>query len=225
MSTVTDWISAIANGVIAIITMFGYFLARNWKREATKEIMVENGIKILVEIMPNIKWGSSNTLHIMLIKNCLDRMEKMESVNYRDINELYFTAKSYKGSHRANSKVYLSFLMELKKLHHLAWNINKDKETNWNLIKDCIKKDFSDELELITTIEIVLWYWGLKLDDDNFKKLEEGDGSSAFLKDNIHFKNAIDITLRVIRNKENIAEQFKKLDIENITIFDLFEAK
>lgn len=225
MSTVTDWISAGSDIVVAIIAFLGYFLAKDWKREATKEAVIENAMKLLTDTLPKIKSIASDYVHITTIKDWLERVLKKESVNYNDINELYMISRRFNESHNKIASSLVEYFSEIKKNRHLSWKVNKDKDEIINAIQSDIWKIYIDELQLLASMQTILKDWGVKFSDPNFVKLKDDGNTITAIKNHENLHNANNLATRIFRTKEDIVRKFEELNIDDITIFDLFEAK
>lgn len=81
----TDSISAIANSIMAVAAILGLIFARQWKREATKDKVIDRCIKILSVNFFDIKNHYVSTLYINVIGVWFKSFVTNKSTSFDDV--------------------------------------------------------------------------------------------------------------------------------------------
>ncbi|HHP1265436.1 hypothetical protein ACETTA_05725 [Enterobacter cloacae] len=120
---ISDWASAIFNGIVAVMAIVAYNVAKDWKLGLTEKEAITEGVNLKTNIIPNVKYKamgiiSANHLKWMFLGNEEDLFYDESDVKsfFSSINELYIELDE--------------FTEELMKLNGSIGLINT---YNWNL--------------------------------------------------------------------------------------------
>lgn len=93
---ISDWASAIFNGILAVMAIVAYKVAKDWKLALTEKEAINEGVNLKFNIIPKVKYKamsiiSSNDLKFNFIDNQEDIFRDEEDVIcfFSSINELY----------------------------------------------------------------------------------------------------------------------------------------
>lgn len=224
MPTITDWISALANVSMGTSAVAGYFLAKNWKRTATQELAVEHCSNILSDHLRYFEKDATIVSHEELIKALMVRYSKLETVDYQSIKNIASVLKYYKAEMAERTVHYTSIFAEYKRLNHLSWRVVKDKEgifneliADWNGINN---KGY----ELIIQMGILFTQFGLPFDCEEPIK-HFGIAGNITVETSVIMSEVERLSTEIINTKKGLQEKFNILNINKLTIFELFEAK
>jgi hypothetical protein len=84
----SDSISAIANTIMAIAAIMGLVFAKKWKRDATKDKVIDKCIKILSVYLFDIKRHFVATPYMSIFKTWFGSLVQKDTVSYRDIIQI-----------------------------------------------------------------------------------------------------------------------------------------
>ncbi|EII8498009.1 hypothetical protein IGF77_004637 [Escherichia coli] len=81
----SDWVSSIANIVMAIIAWNGYLIAKNWKVDATKELAIQHSLKIISTCIPNVQKKICIAVFEVSIRSWLVKVKETQVTTFDDI--------------------------------------------------------------------------------------------------------------------------------------------
>lgn len=221
IGSLADWLSSIANIFMAFVAYKGFLIAKNWKRDATQELAIEHSSNILSTHLPN----TQKQFTITILENTFNRwlccLIDTKSVRFTQVKVMHGLIKSFDSIIGLSSKNYRDLISEYSKLKILGWSVKPHKKDSFSKILKQFEQINSKQTELITLLTIIMGYWGITINDNEVKEFEDLTWN---LTDNPHVSIAYDLSSEIIRLKEDLHNEFENLNINDSSIFDIFES-
>ncbi|EPL9864995.1 hypothetical protein WJF69_004572 [Klebsiella aerogenes] len=220
--SITDAFSAIADVSMALFALLGLLVAKKWQREATQSKGIDLSISILTESIPLINGLILPIVYIKISESYLLSFKKDTNISFNKCRAFRNGMKGYGDIVSRESKALVKLRTELKHLNVVSWSVTckyKEKfEQYKKLLTECITK----EHELEVHIRTIIANWNLNFTDDDLKAYTEITWN---LSDNYNVDEGIKLCNEIVRIKEDIYEHLKTMNIDNLSIFDVFEPK
>lgn len=218
----SDWVSSIANIVMAIIAWNGYLIAKNWKVDATKELAIQHSLKIISTCIPNVQKKICIAVFEVSIRSWLVKVKETQVTTFDDIKFIQSFANYLQREVSTTSSCYTELRTEYGNLIYLSWKVKDNRKESFITLLDTVKDISAKQFELVTYLTIIFGYWGCTISDIETKKYELLTWN---LSTNEHVANALQLSIEIIRLKEDLTKQLQTLNSTELSIFDIFEAK
>lgn len=235
MGITASWISAfsdvsmaLTNGIMALMAICGYFLAKDWKREATAGIAIGHCTKILSDCLPDIQRQIYVTIHEDTFKNLLKVVDKSDSVNIKMLKDISRLSETYLTIITTRHRQYSELVSEYYRLNHLSWAVKAERKEIFNSILNNFSTVNNKEYELNLMLKVFVCGHGLPFDGKDPIKIEGKEDKDTVLltgKDKATIVQAILLVDKITDLKKQLQRNFGDLDINAISIFDLFGLK
>ncbi len=215
----SDSISALANVVMAFAAIMGLVFAKRWKRDATKDKVIDRCVKILSVHLLDIKKNFVPALHISVFNVWFSSFVKKDVTTYKDVRSMKKMASNYVGLIKKESEIYTEFVSELEYLKILSWDVKKEHIEEVDKIRMYMRGIIAKDQELITLINIVFGMWNLNVYND--------DESKAFteLPFNLSRDPRVEMALKLIpemtRERENLQALIEDMLSKQLNVFHL----
>jgi len=217
----SDSISALANVVMAFAAIMGLVFAKRWKRDATKDKVIDRCVKILSVHLLDIKKNFVPALHISVFNVWFSSFVKKDVTTYKDVRSMKKMASNYVGLIKKESEIYTEFVSELEYLKILSWDVKKEHIEEVDKIRMYMRGIIAKDQELITLINIVFGMWNLNVYND--------DESKAFteLPFNLSRDPRVEMALKLIpemtRERENLQALIEDILSKQLNVFSFIE--
>ncbi|CAM7153010.1 hypothetical protein SOP92_05250 [Enterobacter ludwigii] len=217
----SDSISALANVVMAFAAIMGLVFAKRWKRDATKDKVIDRCVKILSVHLLDIKKNFVPALHISVFNVWFSSFVKKDVTTYKDVRSMKKMASNYVGLIKKESEIYTEFVSELEYLKILSWDVKKEHIEEVDKIRMYMRGIIAKDQELITLINIVFGMWNLNVYND--------DESKAFteLPFNLSRDPRVEMALKLIpemtRERENLQALIEDMLSKQLNVFSFIE--
>lgn len=217
----SDSISALANVVMAFAAIMGLVFAKRWKRDATKDKVIDRCEKILSVHLLDIKKNFVPALHISVFNVWFSSFVKKDVTTYKDVRSMKKMASNYVGLIKKESEIYTEFVSELEYLKILSWDVKKEHIEEVDKIRMYMRGIIAKDQELITLINIVFGMWNLDVYND--------DESKAFteLPFNLSRDPRVEMALKLIpemtRERENLQALIEDMLSKQLNVFSFIE--
>lgn len=217
----TDWISAIADFVMACVAIIGIIFAGKWKIDATKDKVIDRGIKILSIHLPEINNIYCPPMQITVIKSWLESLTKKNITEYSKIHSMKPIAIDYNHFIQRQDDIYANFTSDLEHIKILSWDVNKEYKAAINEIQTLMQSIKTDEFVLFSYISIILSYWNLGISDATEKKAYIGVVWNLSNDQKVH--NALDLTNKIMQKKKELSVAVKTLSDKKLDVFSFIK--
>ncbi|HDR2458788.1 TPA: hypothetical protein QCI17_002712 [Enterobacter ludwigii] len=217
----SDSISALANVVMAFAAIMGLVFAKRWKRDATKDKVIDRCEKILSVHLLDIKKNFVPALDISVFNVWFSSFVKKDVTTYKDVRSMKKMASNYVGLIKKESEIYTEFVSELEYLKILSWDVKKEHIEEVDKIRMYMRGIIAKDQELITLINIVFGMWNLNVYND--------DESKAFteLPFNLSRDPRVEMALKLIpemtRERENLQALIEDMLSKQLNVFSFIE--
>lgn len=217
----SDSISALANVVMAFAAIMGLVFAKRWKRDATKDKVIDRCVKILSVHLLDIKKNFVPALHISVFNVWFSSFVKKDVTTYKDVRSMKKMASNYVGLIKKESEIYTEFVSELEYLKILSWDVKKEHIEEVDKIRMYMRGIIAKDQELITLINIVFGMWNLNVYND--------DESKAFteLPFNLSRDPRVEMALKLIpemtREREDLQALIEDMLSKQLNVFSFIE--
>lgn len=219
----SDSISALANAIMALAAILGLVFARKWKRDATKDKVIDKCVSIMTNIIPDIKRIYVPTVYVKITQTFLNNIKSRKSTDFKLARELCNSLKSYNVIMGKGSESLNLLSADLKYVKTLSWLVRKNIEPDLDNYKKILSSITSKEFELLTYVIVIVSYWNLYVVD--------GDDSKAYdsltwdMSNNDFVDKSLMLCSEIIQLKEDLNTLIERMKIEEMSIFDVFEPK
>lgn len=217
----SDSVSALANAIMAMAAIIGLVFARKWKRDATKDKVIDKCVHIMTVIIPDIKRLYVPTLHVKMAQTFLIKMKENQSTDFKHARELRNTLRSYNILMVQCSESLSLFKADLKYVKTLSWKVNEKINPDLTTYSNFLSTIASKQFELITYIIVIVNYWGLSMTDGDDS--EADDNLTKNLSDDEFVDMCLKLCAEIIRLKEDLNKLILRINIETLSVFDVFE--
>ncbi|MDA4746724.1 hypothetical protein [Enterobacter hormaechei] len=217
----SDSISALANVVMAFAAIMGLVFAKRWKRDATKDKVIDRCVKILSVHLLDIRKDFVPALHVSVFNVWFSSFVEKEVTTYKDVRSMKKMASNYVGLIKKESEIYTEFVSELEYLKLLSWDVKKEHIEEIDKIRTHMKNIVTKDQELLTLINIVFGMWNLNV--------YENDESKAHteLTFNISKDPRVEMALKLIpeitRERENLQTLIEGMLSKQLNVFSFIE--
>ena len=217
----SDSISALANVVMAFAAIMGLVFAKRWKRDATKDKVIDRCVKILSVHLLDIKKNFVPALHISVFNVWFSSFVKKDVTTYKDVRSMKKMASNYVGLIKKESEIYTEFVSELEYLKILSWDVKKEHIEEVDKIRTYMRGIIAKDQELLALINIVFGMWNLNVYND--------DESKAFteLPFNLSRDPRVEMALKLIpemtRERENLQALIEDMLSKQLNVFSFIE--
>ncbi|WP_317473730.1 hypothetical protein [Cronobacter sakazakii] len=217
----SDSISALANVVMAFAAIMGLVFAKRWKRDATKDKVIDRCVKILSVHLLDIRKDFVPALHVSVFNVWFSSFVEKEVTTYKDVRSMKKMASNYVGLIKKESEIYTEFVSELEYLKLLSWDVKKEHSEQIDKIRTHMKNIVTKDQELLTLINIVFGMWNLNV--------YENDESKAHteLTFNISKDPRVEMALKLIpeitRERENLQTLIEGMLSKQLNVFSFIE--
>ncbi|MEH3607249.1 hypothetical protein POW08_06145 [Enterobacter kobei] len=219
----SDAISAIANTVMAFAAIMGLVFARKWKRDATKDKVIEKCVNIMTSVIPDIKRVFVPTIHVKISEVFLKNIKERKSTDFKLARELRNSLKSYNVIMGKGSESINLFNADLKYVKALSWKVNESIAQDLDNYRKILSSIISKQFELLTYVTVIVSYWNLYVVDGDDSKAY--DNLSWDMSNNDYVDKSLILCSEIIRLKEDLNTLIERMAIEEMSIFDVFEPK
>jgi len=219
----SDSISAIANTVMALAAIMGLVFARKWKRDATKDKVIERCVNIMTNVIPDIKRIFVPTIHVKMSEVFLKNIKERKSTDFKLARELRNSLKSYNVIMGKGSELLNLFNADLKYVKALSWKVNESIAQDLDNYRKILSSIISKQFELLTYVIVIVSYWNLNVVDGDDSKAY--DNLSWDMSNNDFIDKSLMLCSEIIRLKEDLNTLIERMTIEEMSIFDVFEPK
>lgn len=217
----SDSISALANTIMAIAAIMGLVFAKKWKRDATKDKVIDKCIKILSVYLFDIKRHFVATPYISIFKTWFGSLVQKDSVSYRDIIQIKKIVSSYFESMKQENKVFTEFTSDLEYFKLLSWDVKEEHKDIVSKIKNVMRDIISKENELLTFIDVVFGMWNLSVYNDDDSK---GSKELSFnISNSPVIGSALQLIPEITRLKEDLNVLIEDLLKKELNVFSFIE--
>ncbi|EKC7000953.1 hypothetical protein OP685_001081 [Cronobacter sakazakii] len=217
----SDSISALANVVMAFAAIMGLIFAKRWKRDATKDKVIDRCVKILSVHLLDVKKIFVPAMHIKIIEVWFHFFTVNDTATYKDVVSLKKIASTYVGLIKRESELYTEFVSELEYLKLLSWDVKKEHSEEIDKIRTNMKNIITKDQELLTLINIVFGMWNLNVYDSDETK---GHTELTF---NISRDPRVEMALKLIpeitRERENLQTLIEGMLSKQLNVFSFIE--
>lgn len=217
----SDAISAIANTIMAIAAIFGLVFAKKWKRDATKDKVIEKCIKILSVYLFDSRRYFVSALYMNVFKFWFESFSKKGITSYKDVVQMKKMAFNYFEAIKKESVIYTGFSSDLEYLKLLSWEVKREHKDVITKIKQSMNDIISKEHELLALINIVFGMWNLNVYDDDESK---GHTELSFnISHDPRVEYALILIPEIIRLKEDLNPSIQELLDKELNVFSFVE--
>lgn len=217
----SDSVSAFANTIMAVAAVIGLVFARKWKRDATKDKVIDRCVKILSVYLLDIKKIFVPALHIKVNEVWFNSFKVKDATTYKDVVFMKKMASNYVGLIKRESELYTELVSDLEYLKLLSWCVKKEHQEAIDKIKNSMKVIIAKDQELLALTNIVFGMWNLNVYDDDTSK-----GHTDFVF-NISKDHRIDMALelipKMIREREDLNSLIESLLSKQLNVFSFIE--
>ncbi|HFR0303801.1 TPA: hypothetical protein ACHTY3_004725 [Klebsiella pneumoniae] len=217
----SDSISALANVVMAFAAIMGLVFAKKWKRDATKDKVIDRCVKILSVHLLDIRKAFVPAVHVKVSEAWFTSFTKKDAIKYKDVVSLKKIASSYVAIIKRESELYTELVSDLEYLKLLSWYVKEEHNEVIEKIKTSMKDIVAKDQELLALINIVFGMWGINVYDDDTSK-----GHTDFVynisKDS-RVKSAVQLIPQMIREREDFNTLIESLLSKQLNVFSFIE--
>ncbi|MCK6993314.1 hypothetical protein [Enterobacter asburiae] len=217
----SDSISALANTIMAIAAIMGLVFARKWKRDATKDKVIEKCIKILSVYLFDARKYFVSTLHMSVFKFWFESFTKKEITTYKDVSQMKKMALNYVDSLKKEREIYTELTSDLEYFKLLSWDVKEEHKDSVDKIKKGMNDILNKELELITFIDVIFGMWNMSAYRDDEGK-EHKDLTFNISKNPI-IDSALQLIPDIVRLKEDMNKSIEELLNKKLNVFSFIE--
>jgi len=217
--SITDAFSALADLSMAIAAFLGLLVAKKWQREATLNKSIDISIAILTESIPRINGLFVPTVYAKTIETYMVSLKNNQPTNFDLIIGFRNLIRPYGNIIEQESDSLKKLRTELKSLYSMSWIVNDKHKVNFDKYVKLISKCVQMEIELNIYILSVLSAWNINFDDDSraYRNLTWN------LSENHNVFECIRLSKEILRIKEDFYEHLKVMNVDSMSIFDVFE--
>ena len=217
----SDSISAFANTIMAIAAVIGLVFARKWKRDATKDKVIDRCVQILSVHLLDVNKYFVPTLHINVFKFCFSSFVDKAPTSYKFVRSMRKMACNIAGLIEKESEVYTKFASEIQYLQLLSWDIKKEHKTEIDAIKTAMKNIIEKDQELLAIINSVFGLWNISVyNDDESKAYTELQHN---LSNNPIVQMGINLIPVLIREREDLQKLLEDMLSKQLNVFTFIE--
>ncbi|MCK7131750.1 hypothetical protein [Enterobacter bugandensis] len=217
----SDSISALANVVMAFAAIMGLVFAKKWKRDATKDKVIDRCVKILSVHLLDIREAFVPAVHVKVSEAWFTSFTKKDAIKYKDVFSLKKIASSYVAIIKRESELYTELVSDLEYLKLLSWYVKEEHNEVIEKIKTSMKDIVAKDQELLALINIVFGMWGINVYDDDTSK-----GHTDFVynisKDS-RVESAVQLIPQMIREREDLNTLIESLLSKQLNVFSFIE--
>lgn len=217
----SDSISALANAIMAIAAIMGLVFARKWKRDATKDKVIDKCIKILSVYLFDARKYFVSTMNMSVFKFWFESFTKKEITTYKDVSQMKKMALNYVDSLKKEREIYTELTSDLEYFKLLSWDVKEEHKDLVDKIKKSMNDILNKELELITFIDVIFGMWNMSAyrDDEN-----KGHKDLTFnISKNPIIASALQLIPEIVRLKEDMDKLIEELLNKELNVFSFIE--
>ncbi|MGM8753653.1 hypothetical protein ACS6JK_09045 [Enterobacter chuandaensis] len=217
----SDSISALANTIMAIAAIMGLVFARKWKRDATKDKVIDKCIKILSVYLFDTRKYFVSTLNMSVFKFWFESFTKKEITTYKDVSQMKKMALNYVDSLKKEREIYTELTSDLEYFKLLSWDVKEEHKDLVDKIKKSMNDILNKELELITFIDVIFGMWNMSAYRD-----DEGKGHKDLtfnISKNPIVASALQLIPDIVRLKEDMNKLIEELLNKELNVFSFIE--
>lgn len=219
----SDSISALANAIMAMVAIMGLVFARKWKRDATKDKVIDKCVNMMTVVIPDIKRIYVPTVYVKIAETLLSNIKKSKSTDYKLARELRNSLKSYNAIMGKGSDALNLLSADLKYVKTLSWKVSKSVEQDLDNYRNILSSITTKEFELLTYVIGISSYWNLYIFDSDDSKAY--DNLTWDLSNDDFVDKSLKLCSDIIRLKEDLNNLIEHMNIEEMSIFEVFEPK
>ncbi|EOJ6000892.1 hypothetical protein ACM36D_001762 [Cronobacter sakazakii] len=217
----SDSISALANTIMAIAAIMGLVFARKWKRDATKDKVIDKCIKILSVYLFDARKYFVSTLNMSVFNFWFESLTKKEITTYKDVSQMKKMALNYIDSLKKEREIYTELTSDLEYFKLLSWDVKEEHKDLVNKIKKNMNDILNKELELITFIDVIFGMWNMSAYRDDEDK---GHKDLTFnISKNPIIASALQLIPDIVRLKEDMDKLIEELLNKELNVFSFIE--
>lgn len=220
--SITDAFSAIADVSMALFALLGLLVAKKWQREATQSKGIDLSVSILTESVPLINGLILPIVYIKISESYLLSFKKDKNIDFNKCRAFRNGMKGYGDIVSRESKALVKLRTDLKHLNIVSWSVtSKYKgyiDQYIKLLTECIKR----EHELEICIRAIIASWNISFTDDDSEAYTDLTWN---LSDNYNVNEGLRLCSEIVKVKEELYEHLKIMNLDNVSIFDVFEPK
>lgn len=217
----SDSISAIANTIMAIAAILGLVFARKWKRDATKDKVIDKCIKILSVYLFEVRLNFVPAMHMGVFKIWFESFTNKEISTYKDVIQIKKMVSNYVRFIKKENEIYTEFASDLEYLKLLSWDVKENHKPLVEEIEKLMKLIIAKEHELLTFIDVIFGMWNLSVYND-----DESKGHTALtfnISKNPIVEAGFKLIPEIIRLKEDLNNCLEELLGKNLNVFTFIE--
>lgn len=218
---VSDSISALANVVMAFAAILGLVFAKKWKRDATKDKVIERSIQILSVHLLDINKYYVPALHINVFQFWFSSFVEKVPTTYKFVRSMKKMATNYLGSIEKESEVYTKFVSEIEYIKLLSWDIKKEHREVVDAIQLAMKNIIAKDQELLALINTIFSMWNISV--------YNSDESKAYTELPLNLSNspivqmAISLIPDMVREREDLHKLLEDMLSKQLNVFSFVE--
>ncbi|HED6270126.1 TPA: hypothetical protein R5X29_001206 [Enterobacter sichuanensis] len=218
---VSDSISALANVVMAFAAILGLVFAKKWKRDATKDKVIERSIQILSVHLLDINKYFVPVLHINVFQFWFSSFVEKVPTTYKFVRSMKKMATNYLGSIEKESEVYTKFVSEIEYIKLLSWDIKKEHREVVDAIQLAMKNIIAKDQELLALINTIFGMWNISV--------YNSDESKAYTELPLNLSNspivqmAISLIPDMVREREDLHKLLEDMLSKQLNVFSFVE--
>ncbi len=218
---VSDSISALANVVMAFAAILGLVFAKKWKRDATKDKVIDRSIQILSVHLLDINKYFVPALHINVFQFWFTSFMDKVPTTYKFVRSMKKMASNYLGFIEKESEVYTKFVSEIEYLKLLSWDIKKEHREVVDEIQIAMKNIIAKDQELLALINSIFGMWNISVyNDDESKAYTELQHN---LSNNPIVQMCINLIPVMIREREDLQKLLEDMLSKQLNVFTFIE--
>lgn len=216
----TNWISAMANVVMAGAAVVGVWFAKNWKREATKNKAVGVCEDIILDSIPKIKPNDFELNVIQLMKFNFLRMQSFPPLQHKDIDILLKSSEYTEKLYNAVLLTSNEFRRRHINLNILSWDFKEPFKIDLLNIVEINQNSTSLLNNIRSIIRFILESVGFEYVYDKF---EGGFNENHSIDLPMYIDALIRYIDKLLISYEKAIDLHEKLPLKGANIFDIFE--
>lgn len=217
----SDSISAFANTVMAMAAVIGLVFARKWKRDATKDKVIDKCVQILSTHLLDVNKYFVPALHIKVFEFCFSSFVDNVPTTYKFVRTMRKMAANLVGLIEKESEVYTKFASEIEYLKLLSWDIKMEHKEEIAKVKSAMKGIIAKDQELLAIINTIFGLWNISVyhNDESkaYTELEHNLSKSPIVK------MGIDLIPVIIREREDLHKVLEGILSKKLNVFSFIE--
>ncbi|MCK7245059.1 hypothetical protein [Enterobacter asburiae] len=217
----SDSISALANAIMAIAAIMGLVFARKWKRDATKDKVIEKCIKILSVYLFEVRRYYVTALYMNVYKFWLESLIKKQVISFEDVFGMKKTVSKYVDHIKKENKTYTELVSDLEYLRLLSWGVKEEHKGLVDKLKNTMGDILEKEYELLAYIDVILGMWNLSAYND-----DENKGHKALTfncSQSPSFSSPLKLIPEITKLKEDLNKLIDELLNKELNVFSFIE--